>query len=397
MVSKTHKMSRLQKWLLAVGGVLTAGLVFVVATYLALNIWPNLGAQAIDLGRKVVGDPIIAEFENIVLQTQDKINQLKYNLSSYTPVAPWQVSAAPSFSPTPNGAVTKLNKPSQSHLLSQAWAPAPLAPLGTVQSEGQWTAYIQDASGNTVAYRTFLQPDPKRPYALVAVVAFNLQTTQLHFVLGYNEPKSTIKVLRSGRIPASDLQAGVLLAAFNGGFKAQHGHYGVMANGVTLIPPRQGFGTVGIYDDGSVRIGAWGTDITTSPHLIAWRQNGPLIVQDGQINPLTAVHDPAVWGYTIYGLTATYRSALGISRDGRTLYYFAGPDLTLPALAQAVQDAGAYQAIQLDINNYYVHFEAFQPDGNRLVAVPLLNDMQGVGDHRFLTAYDRDFFYLTAK
>jgi len=263
--------------------------------------------------------------------------------------------------------------------------------------EGQWTGFIQDTSGAWVAYRTFLYPDSQRPYAYAAIVAFDLQSTRLHFVLGYEELKSSIPVLRSGRIPAADQQPGQLLAAFNGGFKAQHGHFGVMTNGLALIPARDGLGTLGIYDDGEVRIGAWGKDISPSPHLLTWRQNGPLIIQNGQINPHTAERDPLNWGLTVYGATATYRSGIGLSQDGRTLYYAAGQNLTLPALAQALREAGAYQAMQLDINNFWVHFESFQTVGGKLKAVPLLDSMNGVGNHRFLVGYSRDYFYLTTK
>jgi hypothetical protein len=123
-----------------------------------------------------------------------------------------------------------------------------------------------------------------------------------------------------------------------------------------------------------------------------------LIIQNGQINPHTYVSDPQVWGFTTDGSTATGRSALGISQDGTTLYYAAGFDLTLPVLTRALQDAGAFQAIQLDINNFYTHFEAFAPGGNnQLTAVPLLNQMKGPGDQRYLTINKRDFFYVTTK
>ena len=132
--------------------------------------------------------------------------------------------------------------------------------------------------------------------------------------------------------------------------------------------------------------------------MVAWRQNGPLILQNGQINPLTAVTDPQVWGYTTDGGTATGRSALGISQDGNTLFYAVGFNLTLPALTKAVQDAGAFQAIQLDINNFYTHFEAFSMgSNNQMTVVPLLDKMKGPGDQRYLTINKRDFFYVTTR
>ena len=49
------------------------------------------------------------------------------------------------------------------------------------------------------------------------------------------------------------------------------------------------------------------------------------------------------------------------------------------------------------VNAFWVHFEAFQADGDQLKAVPLLDAMKGVGEHRFLTGSSRDFFYITTK
>ena len=154
---------------------------------------------------------------------------------------------------------------------------------------------------------------------------------------------------------------------------------------------------MGFYNDGQVRVGAWGTQIQPSPDLVAWRQNGPLIIQDGVINPHTGDNAPQDWGYTVGGSITTFRSALGISQDGKTLFYAAGGYLTLPALATAFQAAGAYQAMQLDINNYYVHFEAIQYDKGNPKGVPLLDRMHGSGDGRFLRPEPRDFFYVTAR
>jgi hypothetical protein len=381
----------------------------VIVVYAATNIWPNLGAGAVELARGVVGDRLVSQVENFVLSSEDKLKQIQYSLVKITPTAPWQNSTlapatpatAPISSDTPSSnpaATTNSNSTSITSPTQPSWPPGNVPALGTTPGEGLWTAYLRDGNGNVDAYRTFLQPDPQRPYATVAVVAFNLQATRLHFVLGYEEPASRIFISRPARIPANDLQPGKLLAAFNGGFKAEHGHFGVMLDGVILIPPREGFGTVAIFKDGKVLLGAWGTDISASPQLIAWRQNGPLIIQNGQINPHTAVTDPLVWGYTTDGSTATGRSALGISQDGSILYYAVGFNLTLPVLTRAIQDAGAFQAIQLDINNFYTHFEAFTlGSDNQLTAVPLLDQMKGPGDHRYLTINKRDFFYVTAK
>jgi phosphodiester glycosidase len=277
-----------------------------------------------------------------------------------------------------------------------AWTPAPLPAIGSLPGVGQWSPYLQDLSGRTVAYRAYLQPDPQRPYAVAAIVAFDLQATRLHFVLGTGEPASPVPIQRTGKIPADAFKPGVLLAAFNGGFKARHGHFGVMVGGITLLPPRVGFGTVALSADGHVRIGAWGTDIRSSSDLLAWRQNGPLVIQNGQINPHTADTRSQDWGIILNGVTAVWRSGLAISADGRTLYYVAGTSLTLPALVQTLAATGAANALQLDINTTMVHFDAIHATPTGWTTTPLLGVMKPQRDDRFLTGSTRDYFYVTA-
>ena len=72
------------------------------------------------------------------------------------------------------------------------------------------------------------------------------------------------------------------------------------------------------------------------------------------------------WGASISGTVAVWRSALGLSQDGRILYYAAGDNLVVSALARGLQAAGAYHAMQLDVNNYWVYFGAVKADGARL-------------------------------
>jgi hypothetical protein len=402
-----------RRGLIALASLAGVGLLLIGGLYAAVSLWPEIGAQGAEALRGLIGEEAVANLEMTALQIEDTVHSWVYKSGAAQPAAPWTATSGASLnqspSTVPSSTTTKSNslvKPSTSSgtkasspsapLTTSGWTLAVLQPLGTLSGEGQWSSYIQDSSGRVVAQRTFLQPDASRPYALAAVVAFDLGAAHLHFVLGSEEPASSILVSRPGKIPASDLQPGQLLAAFNGGFKAEHGHFGAMINGVTVLPPRAGLGTIAIYDDGTVRLGVWGADITASPHILAWRQNGPLIIHDGQINPHTADHAPWDWGRTVNGVTATWRSALGISADGRTLYYIGGPSLTLTALAQAMAATGAAQAVQLDINNYWVHFDAFQPDGSGLQALPLLDAMKRQADNRYLKGFTRDFFYLTA-
>jgi hypothetical protein len=351
--------------------------------YAGTTIWPSFGAQTIDKLRAIFGDKVIAQFEDLALRVEDVIHQKTYRLMGSKNDVTWggEVVNTSGGTPAPG-----------------SWVPQPVTPLGLRKGEGQWQPFLYLLDGRVVSYRSFVAPDiQQRPYAYAVIVAFEIKSTYLHFVLGTEEPKSDVKIARSGLIPAGDRKPGWLLAAFNGGFKAEHGHFGVMEAGTIIIPPRPGMGVVGLYDDGGVRIGMLGQDVVENSHLIAWRQNGPYVIQDGIINPLTSQYDPQDWGYTVGGNTATYRSALGISEDGQTLYYVAGVDLTLPALAHTLQAAGVYRAIQLDINNYWTHFDSFTSSGAGLKTVALLDFMRGVDDQRFLDAYIRDYFYITAR
>jgi hypothetical protein len=276
------------------------------------------------------------------------------------------------------------------------WALSPLSKTGKLKGEGEWSAYITDSSGQVAAMRTFLQPDPDRPFAVVAVVAFNLDVTRLHYVLGSEEPLSDVKIQRPGSIPAQDVEPGALLAIFNGGFKTRHGHFGVMSGGTVLVQPKPEMGTLAIYPDGKVAIGQWGDEIDPSAPMSVWRQNGPLVVHNGTINPHVSDARPDVWGYTVNETVPIWRSGVGISADGRTLFYFAGPGLGLPALAVAMQTAGAANAIQLDINNYWVHFDAIAFKGTKPIPQALFDEMGKDNPNRYLQPYTRDYFYLTS-
>jgi hypothetical protein len=282
--------------------------------------------------------------------------------------------------------------------IDAAWRPSPvISTLGTLKGEGVWTPYIHRYSGEPIAYRTFIQPDKDRPYSIVAIVAFDLKRTRLHYVLGTEEPSIPNGPRGTGRVANQYRAPGVLVSAFNGGFKATHGHFGAMADGVVALPPRDELAVVALYDDGTVRVGEWGRDIVTqTKNMVAWRQNGPLVIRDGQIMPRVYTNLVADWGGTLDGSVVTWRSAIGLCADNRTLYYVAGPNLSMPALAKAMLAVGIYEGMLLDINPYWVHFTAIHGDGEKLVADPLFPAEMKQHADRFLTnGYSRDFFYIT--
>jgi len=349
-----------------------------LGSHAAMNVWPRAGARGAEILRRIVGQRAVAGIEMLALRVEDEIHRASY------------AARGPGHASIWSHAETELASAGR----EPGWMLSPL-PAGGAGGAGVWEPYLQAPGGRVVALRTFLHPDPGRPYAVAAIVAFDLTAARLHFVLGSDEPRSPVHVSRPGRIPAADFRPGRLLAAFNGGFKTEHGHFGTMVARTVVLPPRPGMGTVAIDAAGGVRLGTWGVADIPGSAAVAWRQNGPLIVQDGRVNPHTLVYDPADWGVTVHHAAATWRSALGISADRAILFYVAGTSLTLSALAQAAVDAGAASALQLDINNYWVHFDAFSAQGGRLKASPLLAAMRAEEDSRYLTGFGRDFFYLT--
>jgi hypothetical protein len=377
--------------------ILLAGLIVVVGIVATVSLSPQLAAQGADLLRPLIGPKSVAKMEDIVFKIQDTVTQLEFKLGRITPSVPWQIAAVTQSSPSGNSPGSTQDSTTALAPSANRWMPLPVPPLGSLAGEGAWTPYMQDATGATVAYRTFLQPDPQRPYVVVGVVAFDLTRTRLNYVVGTKEPKVSGGHKAPGIIPAADRASGILLAAFNGGFRTINGHFGVMYKGSVLIAPILNMATVALYRDGSIRIGEWGNDLKYSQDMVTYRQNCKLMVQNGAVDPL--VYDNSVnnWGYTIKGSGVTSRSGLGISQDGKVLYYFAGPSLTMPILAKAMQDAGAYQAMQLDINNTKVYFSSFKFDNGQLVAIPLLPQNMVYDINRFLGPSSRDFFYITAS
>ena len=360
--------------------------------------------------RGVIGDRATAALEGFLLSLQDSLHRAEYALgighkgdpfanqvadsSTSTTTSGTTATSAAGGDETTGAQTDKSGGATTTTSTTEApWAPPPVPPLGSLPDEGQWSSYLTDPTGRTVGYRTALQPDPQRGFALAAVVAIDLRHANLHFVLGTKEPISNNKISRPGKIPGPDLQPGRVLAAFNGGFQARHGAFGAMADGVEALPPRTGLGTIVIYQDGRVDLGAWGTDIQPSPDMQSWRQNGPLVVSQGAINPHVEDNAPQDWGFTLGGGVATWRSAIGVSKDRHTLFYVVGPSLTMRALAAAMFQAGVWDGIQLDINKSWTRFDRVLVKNGKLVAEPVLKDINQ--DNRLLQAYKRDFFYVT--
>jgi hypothetical protein len=373
------------------------------------------GAMAADFLRSTVGAQRTAQIESAYLNAEDLWQQTLYHAGATKVKAPWTPPATPSGVPVTRRVLAERQIPTtRSATPSTAAAPTPtptttlrqqpeLTSLKTVVSpslsgEGIWTPSVAPASPRDpvpLVAKAFVRPDPSRPYAIVTVLRFDLRYVALHLVAGTSEPGGYLGHDGTGTIPTTDQVPGRLLAAFNGGFKYADGAYGMMTNGVVYVPPVAGAATVAMTRDGHVLMGAWGQDpalTATNRRLIAWRQNGELLINHGAVSP--AVANGGDWGTTVLNDVHTWRSALGVGRHG-VLLYAAGNALSVAALAQVMKEAGAKAAMELDINPYWVRADLYGRDPAwRLTMLKLRPDMAGTG-YDFLDAYDRDFFYIT--
>ncbi len=418
--------------------VIVALFVCLVSGFLLLVSKPDLIASAASSLRHIVGNHAVARLETAAFLLQDRALRQGNELGLIEANAPWQTestdesstlkvaplvpvstatstptieaeqpsgSAPPTLVATANILPTPIVLPTAQPLPTQPlptlvanpWNLDAIPPFGNLEGEGQWQPYIYHSDGSVVGQRTFLQPDPERPHTIVAVVAFDLNSTNLHYVLGSEEPSLADGPRGYGLIDPTDKQPGKLLAAFNSGFLATHGEYGAMSGGIVALPPKFRSGTVTIGRDGQVQIGVWGADVDPAGDYVSLRQNASIVVHEGNINDKVFNGSIASWGGNLDGVIVTWRSGLGLSADGQVLYYLAGPAMSMPILAKTMIATGIHNGILLDINPYWVHFSAVRSEGDQLLAETLFEEGMETQPDRYLRQSQRDFFYLTSS
>lgn len=68
--------------------------------------------------------------------------------------------------------------------------------------------HVSTDSERAAMYKTLVHPDPKRPYAVVAIMAMDLREIDLEMIAGTEEPESTTvpRSHRPGVVPDADKQ-----------------------------------------------------------------------------------------------------------------------------------------------------------------------------------------------
>lgn len=352
-----------------------------------------------DGARAVLGPDAVAKIEDFAYGVDDRVKRVLHREDK--PQAYWDVptattSAASAPAPPADGG---------------APAPAPYRPTDVGPMFPQWAAPgdgtwlpVADARRPDEAprmWKTLLHPDRIRAWAAVSIAALDLSRVDVQLVAGRYEPEAEEKEAKGYVRPAvvPPERHGALLAAWNGGFKATHGHHGMRIDGVTLIRPHKDGCTVALYTDGHLAIRTWSAIADGEPTMTWWRGTPGCMVEQGKLHP-GLVDDNTYWGATLEGSTVIRRSAIGLSEDGKVLYVGVGDATAAPAIARAMKHAGAFDVAQLDVNWSYPKFlvyEPKEPGSDTLVAKALCKGFEFADDEYIGERAQRDFFYATRK
>jgi hypothetical protein len=290
------------------------------------------------------------------------------------------------------------------------WPPASIPTIwkSPEPAEGEWVvpdvAWLRKVPGVAADapspfYRTFVRPDADRPYSHVILVAMDLRQLDLQMEAGVEDPEPLTGPKGTGRIPRDPALYRRVAAAFNGAFKTEHGHYGMMVHKRVLLPPVPGGATVMVLDDGRVGFGTWGADRTVGgiagiadDEIDSFRQNLDPLIDHGQTNPTGR----NLWGFTLPGKGAqTERTGLCVTTSGHLLYAW-GDDLSATSLAKAMQMGGCDYAMHLDMNPYHTGFLFMAVEG--LAAgkykSQLLSPSMSIPADRYIQYAPKDFFYV---
>lgn len=259
-----------------------------------------------------------------------------------------------------------------------------------LRGEGVWRPTFAPGGSRPPVLITSFRPSRLYPQLVAGVAWINASRTTVQLYPGAQEPAVAMAHRGPEEVPHS--RRGRLVATFNSAFTIRDSGGGFAMDGHTYVPLKDGVATIIRYGNGRVDIVDWAGGPVAPPRVAYARQNLPLIVNHGRLNP--NLSDGPQWGATLGNAVLVWRSGVGIDRHGN-LIYAAANDQTVASLAEILKRAGAVRAMELDINSYWPSFITYRYPGARDPS-NLLPDMARSPD-RYLTPDDRDFFAVYLK
>lgn len=274
----------------------------------------------------------------------------------------------------------------------RAYRPPAIRPIiqPALPGEGRWRATFSGGGSRPPVLITSFRPSPVYPQVVAGVAWIDTSRTSTWLNPGLQEPAVAMADRGPEEVP-TDLRF-KLVATFNSGFKLADSGGGFAYDGRTYAPLKDGFATFVRYRSGRIDVINWTGGPDAPADITYARQNLPLIVSGGRLNP--NLSDGPQWGATLGNAILVWRSAVGVDERGN-LIYAAASDQSVASLAQIMRRAGAVRAMELDINTYWPSFITYRHPG---AADPanLLPDMDR-SPFRYLTPDDRDFFAVYLK
>jgi hypothetical protein len=139
-----------------------------------------------------------------------------------------------------------------------------------------------------------------------------------------------------------------MVAAFNGGFHLKDDLGGYFYAGHMVKPLQNGRAVFVVKNDGTMSVGVWGKDITSTSGDEVVRQNMRPLVLKG-VSQASSSDDPGHWGLANGGLPNASRSALAELPDGSLVFAY-GHEVLAATMGTAITKVGARTAVMLDMN-----------------------------------------------
>lgn len=372
-------------------GALLLGAMALAATVIAIRTVPWFGPLLADQLRSLLGSENVTRLEEVVAEVEDRVQKTANNRSaaSLSDSTPDELLKAEKF--TPALAIALSNRPAD---VVPEYAKVASA------EDGKWQPVITTPGEIPVMYRSLLHPDPERTYAELFLFALDLSRVKVNAVAGSIEPKSLSTkrgMARPGVVPEADRSR--LIAAFNGGFKAEHGQFGMMVGGQELLAPRSTSCTFAATSDGTLKIASWPNLSSEASSYAWWRQTPGCMYENGVLHSGLRAEGSKNWGATLDGDTVIRRSAVGLSEKGDFLFFGIGKSTTARALATGMRRAGAIHVAQLDVNFSYPRLLLYKRDAEtrELTAHAPVKGLLYSRDEYLGRPSTRDFFYVTTR
>jgi len=388
-----------RRWRRALVGVGLSIPVLVLVLWWAAHNVKGFGGWMADTLRSMFGNEFVAWLEDTAYGVEDWVNRKTKGDAAPEPM--WEIpSALPVMSASGSASASaSTSAPARPPFVVKDVGP--MHPSMATEGDGVWVPLVdpRHPQDRVRAFKMFVHPDKGRSWAVTAVMVFDLSQVELHAVAGKYEPKSKTKeakgYVRKAMVPEEDHER--LIAAFNGGYKATHGDYGMKVDGVTLLPPRPLSCVVAkLKGSEELLIRPWEKVEAREPEMKWYRQTPICMYDEGEPHPALSI--PTVgWGASsVSKTTVIRRSAIGLDEDRNRLFVAIGNHVTGKAIAESLAHAGAHYIAQLDVNFSYPKFLQYDhgPDG-KLVPVPLTENFEFDPGQYVHTASHRDFFYLT--